>query len=278
MACAQSLPWGLFTLRKRKNYAVGTAICNVRAPGGGSGPLDSSAPSRGLWWRGEVGWGPLLGGQLCCKKTSFWHFVPKTCRNRGDTLLHHSGVAACIRLALLGRRCWEWVPFRPCRWGGPTVVTQCLVWSFGALKEVTGCNDARLKILNELLQGIKVIKFYAWEALFVNRIGAKREEQLRAGFFFFWPRCPGIGKGYGMGWVMAVCLAFWFADNSTAVCFPSIAQAVTFTLGAQHLFWRAAPGGLDIRKVLGFRWEVSRWRSGPHHCSTPGPPCPPPRG
>eukprot|EP00667_Euglena_gracilis_P000239 EG_transcript_239 len=75
-------------------------------------------------------------------------------------------------------------------WAGPASLLVVLLllpiqFVFGKLaaaaqKRSMACNDARLKILNELLQGIKVIKFYAWEALFVNRIGAKREEQLRA--------------------------------------------------------------------------------------------------
>eukprot|EP00667_Euglena_gracilis_P000260 EG_transcript_260 len=41
-------------------------------------------------------------------------------------------------------------------------------------------NDARLKLLNELLHGIRIVKFYAWEPLFLGRIIAKREEQLHS--------------------------------------------------------------------------------------------------
>jgi hypothetical protein len=33
-------------------------------------------------------------------------------------------------------------------------------------------NDLRVKVTNEVLQGIRAIKFYAWEAFFFGRIGS----------------------------------------------------------------------------------------------------------
>lgn len=33
--------------------------------------------------------------------------------------------------------------------------------------------------LNKVLQGIRLIKFYAWEAFYTNQIGALREKELR---------------------------------------------------------------------------------------------------
>lgn len=41
-------------------------------------------------------------------------------------------------------------------------------------------NDGRLRLLHELLAGVRVVKFYAWEALFATRIVRQREEQLKA--------------------------------------------------------------------------------------------------
>jgi ABC-type multidrug transport system fused ATPase/permease subunit len=51
-------------------------------------------------------------------------------------------------------------------------------FSAAAQKTMLNHNDGRLKLLSELLQGIRIVKFYAWEPLFVRRIEAKREEQL----------------------------------------------------------------------------------------------------
>eukprot|EP00667_Euglena_gracilis_P004477 EG_transcript_4500 len=52
--------------------------------------------------------------------------------------------------------------------------------SIGAQEAVLRHNDARLKLLNELLQGIRIVKFYAWEPIFLGRISAKRDEQLHS--------------------------------------------------------------------------------------------------
>ncbi|CAF0918354.1 unnamed protein product [Adineta ricciae] len=39
--------------------------------------------------------------------------------------------------------------------------------------------DQRIKVMNEVLNGIKVIKLYAWEMVFIHRLTAIREEELR---------------------------------------------------------------------------------------------------
>jgi hypothetical protein len=38
--------------------------------------------------------------------------------------------------------------------------------------------DARVKLLNEVLNGIKVLKLYAWEKSFQDKISAIREKEL----------------------------------------------------------------------------------------------------
>eukprot|EP00667_Euglena_gracilis_P001348 EG_transcript_1350 len=73
-------------------------------------------------------------------------------------------------------------------WAGPAsvVVILALVPVMGCLgglsarlqRELLAHNDRRLQLVNELLQGIRVIKFYAWEATFVERIAAVRRAQL----------------------------------------------------------------------------------------------------
>jgi ABC-type multidrug transport system fused ATPase/permease subunit len=46
-------------------------------------------------------------------------------------------------------------------------------------KEMMTCKDNRTKIVNEVLQGIRVIKFFAWESSFNDKIGAIRADELR---------------------------------------------------------------------------------------------------
>lgn len=40
-------------------------------------------------------------------------------------------------------------------------------------------SDARLRLLNEILQGIRLIKLHAWENLFEDRIRKTREQELK---------------------------------------------------------------------------------------------------
>ena len=39
--------------------------------------------------------------------------------------------------------------------------------------------DHRIKMMNEILNGIKVLKLYAWEVAFIRRINDIREKELR---------------------------------------------------------------------------------------------------
>lgn len=38
--------------------------------------------------------------------------------------------------------------------------------------------DGRLKLMNEILSGVKILKFYAWEDAFLRRIGVLRDGEL----------------------------------------------------------------------------------------------------
>ncbi|XP_076020047.1 multidrug resistance-associated protein 1-like [Genypterus blacodes] len=40
--------------------------------------------------------------------------------------------------------------------------------------------DGRLKVMNEILSGIRILKFYAWEEAFLRRVGVLREKELAA--------------------------------------------------------------------------------------------------
>ena len=45
-------------------------------------------------------------------------------------------------------------------------------------KEKMEVSDSRIKLMNEILQGIKVVKYYAWEPAFLDRVDRLREEEL----------------------------------------------------------------------------------------------------
>jgi len=40
--------------------------------------------------------------------------------------------------------------------------------------------DGRIKLMNEILNGIKILKFYAWENAFRERVLGYREKELNA--------------------------------------------------------------------------------------------------
>lgn len=40
--------------------------------------------------------------------------------------------------------------------------------------------DGRIKLMNEILSGVKILKFYAWEEAFLRRVGILRDEELNA--------------------------------------------------------------------------------------------------
>lgn len=40
--------------------------------------------------------------------------------------------------------------------------------------------DQRIKMMNEVLNGIKVLKLYAWETAFMRRVNDIREKELRS--------------------------------------------------------------------------------------------------
>jgi len=57
-------------------------------------------------------------------------------------------------------------------------------WMFGIVanlrREVLKYSDKRVKIMNEILTGIRIIKFYAWEKPFGKEVGRLREKEMNA--------------------------------------------------------------------------------------------------
>ena len=50
---------------------------------------------------------------------------------------------------------------------------------FQQRKKGVKITDSRVRLTTEVLQGIRLIKFYAWEAFYTNQIGDLRERELR---------------------------------------------------------------------------------------------------
>lgn len=40
--------------------------------------------------------------------------------------------------------------------------------------------DSRIKLISEILSGVKMLKFYAWEEVFLRRVGLLRDGELDA--------------------------------------------------------------------------------------------------
>lgn len=40
--------------------------------------------------------------------------------------------------------------------------------------------DGRIRLMNEILNGIKILKFYAWEKAFLEKVLGHREKELKA--------------------------------------------------------------------------------------------------
>mmetsp|Transcript_1237 Transcript_1237/g.1594 ORF Transcript_1237/g.1594 Transcript_1237/m.1594 type:complete len:1397 (-) Transcript_1237:136-4326(-) len=60
-------------------------------------------------------------------------------------------------------------------------VNMCIFSMVGKLRrKVLKYSDLRVKIMNEILSGIRIIKFYAWEKPFGKEVGKMREKELKA--------------------------------------------------------------------------------------------------
>lgn len=68
-------------------------------------------------------------------------------------------------------------------------------------EQLLKCKDARMGIVGEVLNSMRVIKYYAWEAKFTNKINAARRAEVRklrsyavtdAMLFTFWEIVPAV--------------------------------------------------------------------------------------
>lgn len=61
-----------------------------------------------------------------------------------------------------------------------TPVNALIMKKLGSIQEkMMQSKDLRTKIMNEVLNGIRVIKFYAWENSFIKKILEIREQELK---------------------------------------------------------------------------------------------------
>ncbi|KAI8826360.1 hypothetical protein BJ741DRAFT_714629 [Chytriomyces cf. hyalinus JEL632] len=52
-------------------------------------------------------------------------------------------------------------------------------WNIRVYGKLIAAQDARTGVVNEVLQGIRIIKYFAWEKMFIERINEARERELR---------------------------------------------------------------------------------------------------
>ena len=85
------------------------------------------------------------------------------------------------------------------------VINECLCISDKQL----AAKDSRIKLMNEILPGIKVLKLYAWELPFMDRVNAVRAGEID---------------------ILKYLAKLWALTNFTFACSPFLVTVVVFTL------------------------------------------------
>lgn len=76
--------------------------------------------------------------------------------------------------------------------------------------ELMEATDNRVNITNEVLQGIRIIKYFAWEPQFMERILKTRQIELKK-YVYMWLVWAGFGLlSYGGGVIVRYNLIFYF--------------------------------------------------------------------
>lgn len=104
--------------------------------------------------------------------------------------------------------------------------------------------DLRVKLMTEFLHGIRVIKFYSWEAYFLKRINEIREEELQ--------------QLKAKKYLDAGCVYFW-------ACTPILMSVATFTtyvlvgntLSPSKVFTSLALFNMLINPLNSFPWVIN---------------------
>lgn len=72
-----------------------------------------------------------------------------------------------------------WVEYFFCQW---VIIRSSPLLSAAVLYQEVQMKfmDGRIKLMNEILSGVKILKFYAWEEAFLRRVGVQRDGELNA--------------------------------------------------------------------------------------------------
>lgn len=95
---------------------------------------------------------------------------------------------------------------------------------FGAIQmKVTDLSDGRIRSTIEMIRGIRVIKFFAWESRFEQRIDEKRVEELRAlrSRYILWSIAATIW--YSMPLLITFTSFYFYAVIEEKLLTPSLA-------------------------------------------------------
>ena len=101
-------------------------------------------------------------------------------------------------------------------------------------KKYSSFTDKRIELINELLQGIRVVKYFAWDKQFLQKIDTVRENELKA-MVRLWGAFIGLNiVGNSSGIIIAVCTFTVFSlaqgeNLNSAVAFTAINLLRTMT-------------------------------------------------
>lgn len=83
--------------------------------------------------------------------------------------------------------------------------------------------DSRIKLMNEILNGIKVLKLYAWENSFKEKVLAIRQKELNV-----LKKAAYLGALSTMAWTSAPFLVCFFFRGLQAVLFLRLAETLSY--------------------------------------------------
>ncbi|KAF8310772.1 P-loop containing nucleoside triphosphate hydrolase protein [Clavulina sp. PMI_390] len=160
------------------------------------------------------------------------------------------------------------------------ITTPLLKWisqtRFSYLKQYLAARDVRVNEMNQVIQGIRFLKFFAWEAKWIERVMAKRKRELALFGKFLWFICTIIFIWDVLPLVVTLISfsSFLFIAHgklTVAIAFPVISglEIMTKTINAGPLFldlWLKTMASLQRIEAYLNEDEVPRhltWRADP---------------
>ncbi|XP_071834475.1 ATP-binding cassette sub-family C member 10-like isoform X2 [Apostichopus japonicus] len=115
----------------------------------------------------------------------------------------------------------------------------------GYSKAMMNHKDGRVKVMNEILRGIRVIKFYAWEKHFTERVEDLRSRELKS--------------LRGIKYLDAMCVYFW-ATTPVLISILTFTTYAAFNMGhltAAKVFTSVALFNMLIGPLNAFPWVIN---------------------